>query len=119
MAHFVNRLVFCMFAEDVGLLPQQMFSRMLQEAKRSPDTFPELAGELFRAMSQGGRVGFESVHWFNGDLFNDDTALPLQRGFDETLLGACTCQQHHHEGAHEPGDHHHVSLSGDEERRTG
>ena len=77
-----------MFAEDVGLLPQQMFTRMLREAKRSPDTFPELAGELFRAMSRGGRVGFESVHWFNGDLFNDDTALPLQRSEIETALAA-------------------------------
>ena len=88
VAHFVNRLVFCMFVEDVGLLPQQMFSRMLREAKRNPETFPELAGELFRAMSKGGRVGFESVHRFNGDLFNDDTALPLQRDEIETALAA-------------------------------
>ena len=90
VAHFVNRLVFCMFAEDVGLLPQQMFSRMLKEAKRSPRTFPELARELFRAMSKGGRVGFESVHWFNGDLFNDDTALPLERKEIETALAAAS-----------------------------
>ena len=90
VAHFVNRLVFCMFAEDVGLLPQQMFSRMLKEAKRSPRTFPELARELFRAMSKGGRVGFESVHWFNGDLFNDDVALPLERKEIETALAAAS-----------------------------
>ena len=90
VAHFVNRLVFCMFAEDVGLLPQQMFSRMLQEAKRNPRTFPELARELFRAMSKGGRVGFESVHWFNGDLFNDDAALPLERKEIETALAAAS-----------------------------
>ena len=88
VAHFVNRLVFCMFAEDVGLLPRHMFSRMLKEAKRSPCTFPELASDLFRAMSKGGRVGFESVHWFNGDLFNDDTALPLQRDEIGTALAA-------------------------------
>ena len=88
VAHFVNRLVFCMFVEDVGLLPRHMFSRMLKEAKRSPCTFPELASDLFRAMSKGGRVGFESVHWFNGDLFNDDTALPLQRDEIGTALAA-------------------------------
>ena len=34
VAHFVNRLVFCMFAEDVGPLPQRMFTRMLREARR-------------------------------------------------------------------------------------
>ena len=90
VAHFVNRLVFCMFAEDVGLLPQQMFSRTLKVAKRSPRTFPELAGELFRAMSKGGRFGLESVHWFNGDLFNDDTALPLERKEIETALAAAS-----------------------------
>ena len=26
VAHFINRLVFCMFAEDVGLLPDHMFT---------------------------------------------------------------------------------------------
>ena len=30
VALFVNRLVFCMFADDVGLLPEDMFSRMLR-----------------------------------------------------------------------------------------
>ena len=32
VAHFVNRLVFCMFAADVGLLPGDMFTRMLRHA---------------------------------------------------------------------------------------
>ena len=39
VAHFVNRLVFCMFAEDVGLLPNEMFTRMLEHARRRPDDF--------------------------------------------------------------------------------
>ena len=34
VAHFVNRLVFCMFADDVGLLPDHMFTRMLRPARR-------------------------------------------------------------------------------------
>ena len=29
VAHFVNRLIFCMFAEDIGLLPDDMFTNML------------------------------------------------------------------------------------------
>ena len=33
VAHFVNRLVFCMFAEDVGLLPDRIFTRMLEQAR--------------------------------------------------------------------------------------
>ena len=88
VAHFVNRLVFCMFAEDVGLLPDRMFTRMLRGAKHSPETFPALAGKLFRAMSTGGMVGFEPVAKFNGDLFNDEAALPLERSEIETARKA-------------------------------
>ncbi len=88
VAHFVNRLVFCMFAEDVDLLPGSMFTRMLEQARRQPDEFAELAGDLFSAMSTGGRIGFESVAWFNGGLFDDDAALPLDRAGIETALKA-------------------------------
>ena len=79
VAHFVNRLVFCMFAEDVGLLPDQMFRRMLEQARLRPERFAGMARSLFAAMKDGGAVGFEEVAWFNGGLFDDDTALPLDR----------------------------------------
>ena len=88
VAHFVNRLVFCMFADDVGLLPDHMFTRMLQQARRTPEQFTELAAELFRVMAAGGRVGFEAVAWFNGGLFNDGAALPLEAADIETVLAA-------------------------------
>ena len=39
-------------------------------------------------MSFGGRVGFETVAWFNGGLFDDDAALPLDRAGIETTLAA-------------------------------
>ncbi len=89
VAHFVNRLVFCMFAEDVGLLPNDMFTRMLEQARQRPDEFAALAKDLFGAMSSGGRVGFEAVDWFNGGLFEDDATLPLTRSeIDMTLKAA-------------------------------
>ena len=88
VAHFVNRLVFCMFADDVGLLPGHMFTRMLEQARRTPAHFADLAGDLFRVMSSGGRVGFETVDWFNGGLFDDDTALPLNKADIDTVLAA-------------------------------
>ena len=88
VAHFVNRLVFCMFAEDVGLLPGNMFTRMLEHARRRPEEFADLARDLFGAMSTGGRIGFEAVAWFDGGLFDDDTALPLDREGIETALKA-------------------------------
>ena len=88
VAHFVNRLVFCMFADDVGLLPGHMFTRMLRHAHPAPERFPELAGELFQVMASGGRVGFEAVAWFNDGLFDDGAALPLKRSDIETVLAA-------------------------------
>ena len=88
VAHFVNRLVFCMFAEDVGLLAGNMFTRMLEHARKRPQDFAALARDLFGAMATGGRIGFETVDWFNGGLFDDDTALPLDRTEIETTLKA-------------------------------
>ena len=88
VAHFVNRLVFCMFAEDVGLLLNSMFTRMLEHARQRPEDFAVLARDLFGAMATGGRVGFETVAWFNGGLFDDDTALPLNKAEIETTLKA-------------------------------
>lgn len=79
VAHFVNRLVFCMFAEDVGLLTNAMFEKMLSHCADRPEDFQELAKTLFSAMKAGGRVGFEKVDWFNGGLFDSDDALPLDK----------------------------------------
>ena len=88
VAHFVNRLVFCMFAEDVGLLPNKMFRRMLEGARNNPELSAGFASQLFSAMSSGGLVGYERVEWFNGGLFNDDTALPMESPDIETVLQA-------------------------------
>lgn len=88
VAHFVNRLVFCMFAEDVNLLPNKMFQRMLEHCQRTPIEFEGHARTLFGAMKSGGMVGFESVEWFNGGLFDDDNALPLEKPDLADLLEA-------------------------------
>jgi len=88
VAHFVNRLVFCMFAEDVGLLPNTMFTRMLEQAHERPGEFATMARALFGAMATGGLVGFESVAWFNGGLFDNDLALPLEQSEIKTTLAA-------------------------------
>jgi type II restriction/modification system DNA methylase subunit YeeA len=76
-AHFINRLVFCMFAEDVNLLPLKMFERLIKAARPKPETFATHAATLFAAMRTGGLVGFEQVEHFNGGLFDSDDTLPL------------------------------------------
>ncbi len=88
VAHFVNRLVFCMFAEDVNLLPDKMFERMLTHAKTTPADFEPHARTLFTAMKSGGMVGFEKVEWFNGGLFDSDDTFPLLRPDIADLLEA-------------------------------
>ncbi|MCA3439352.1 MAG: class I SAM-dependent DNA methyltransferase [Rhodobacter sp.] len=87
VAHFVNRLVFCMFAEDVQLLPKKMFERMIAASRPKPETFATHARTLFAAMrDKGGAVGFEAVEWFNGGLFDSDDALPLDwRDIDDLI----------------------------------
>ena len=77
-----------MFADDVGLLPDHMFTRMLRQARRAPARFTDLAGALFRGMASGGLVGFEAVDWFNGGLFDDGAALPLEKAHIDTVLAA-------------------------------
>lgn len=88
VAHFVQRLVFCMFAEDVNLLPNKMFQRMLEGCAAAPENFQLHARTLFGAMRSGGMVGFEKVDWFNGGLFDDDAALPLNSDDLKDLLAA-------------------------------
>ena len=88
VAHFVNRLVFCMFAEDVELLPDHLFTRMLERSRAKPETFVANAEMLFGAMATGGAVGFETVDWFNGGLFDDSRALPITGDDVDDLLRA-------------------------------
>ena len=90
VAHFVNRLVFCMFAEDVELLPNKMFERMIKAARPDPTSFAAHAKALFAAMKDGGLVGFEKVDWFNGGLFDNDDVLPLEWEDLDDLIRAAT-----------------------------
>lgn len=78
VAHFLNKLLFCMFAEDSGLLPAGLIQRLADVAKESPDTFTAALGDLFSKMShEGGMFGADRVQWFNGGLFDGGDVLPL------------------------------------------
>src|SRR5437868_9492592 len=39
VAHFINKLVFCLFAEDIDLLPDRIFAATLEEAIKRPNDF--------------------------------------------------------------------------------
>ena len=76
VARFLNRLVFCFFAEDVGLLPIRVLLRLCENFSSNPDEFDDALNELFHHMHEGGRFGSVLIPHFNGDLFKDsDTVL--------------------------------------------
>lgn len=78
-AHFLIRLLFCLFAEDVGLLPGNIFTRLLENTKDKPDQFTLGLKALFGAMAHGGMFGIDKIPHIDGGLFEDDAAIPLSR----------------------------------------
>jgi type II restriction/modification system DNA methylase subunit YeeA len=89
VAHFVNRMVFCMFAEDVDLLPNKLFTKLLERSLDDPDRFQQRATQLFEQMKGGGELAdFTKIEWFNGGLFDDGAALPLERADIKIALNA-------------------------------
>ena len=77
IAQFLIRLLFCLFAEDIGLLPEKLFPQLLEQTRRNSKDFSEVLSQLFRAMNTGGFFGRDKILHFNGGLFNDDSVLPL------------------------------------------
>ena len=77
VAHFLIRLLFCLFAEDIGLLPEKLFPRLLDQTRRNAQDFAEVLRQLFRAMKRGGYFGSDRILHFNGGLFDDDQVLEL------------------------------------------
>ena len=77
IARFLNRLVFCFFAQNTGLLPAGIFSEICQAGRDNPPLFAETLEDLFRVMARGGRFGTKAIRHFNGHLFEDATVFEL------------------------------------------
>ena len=76
VARFLNRLVFCFFAQDVGLLPNKLLSQFCENYYGDPAEFDGGLRDLFGQMNEGGRFGIDRIRQFNGDLFREpDTVL--------------------------------------------
>ena len=80
VAHFLMKLMFCLFVEDIELLPGQTFTRLVNRSLTDPESFPKRAGELFQKMREGGDYGNEVIPWFNGGLFDDAPPMQLKHG---------------------------------------
>ena len=79
-ARFLDRMVFCLFAEDVGLLPSRVFAKILTQTASEPARFALYTSELFRVMATGGEFLLEKIPHFNGGLFADPVVLELTAG---------------------------------------
>ncbi|MBC8876522.1 MAG: class I SAM-dependent DNA methyltransferase [Planctomycetes bacterium] len=77
-AHFLMKLMFCMFAEDIRLLPEKLFSRILNGSKNDPARLAARLGSLFEAMCSGGDFGADEILHFNGGLFADADVIELR-----------------------------------------
>jgi len=86
VAEFLTRCLFCMFAEDVGLLPTDGFLHLLESLRDHPEGFVPKVRQLFAEMQTGTDYSVilnQKLLRFNGGLFEDASVLPL----DTTQLG--------------------------------
>ena len=89
VAHFLIRLLFCLFAEDIGILPPDLFSRLVTRTGQNATTFMAQVRQLFAAMATGGFFGVETIKHVDGGLFNDDSVLLLDADSLRILAEVC------------------------------
>lgn len=90
VAGFLMRVMFTMFAEDVGLIPERSFTELLESLRDAPQSFVPMIEGLFREMNGGGFsvVLRTDILRFNGGLFAEARALPLDRDQIDLLIEA-------------------------------
>ena len=89
VANFLMRCIFTMFAEDVKLLPGEVFTKALKERWLvEPKTFKTQIERLWKVMNTGGEFNFDEIPQFNGSFFADATAFDLPKEQLEVLYEA-------------------------------
>ena len=82
VAQFLMRCLFTMFAEDVALIPKDSFSGLLASYTGTAELralLPDALQSLWHTMDKGGFAPDlkAKLRRFNGQLFHDASALPL------------------------------------------
>ena len=79
VAHFLNKLLFVLFAEDASLLPTGIVGDLGKNLRTHPALYATQLSDLFRLMSNqpGGVFCAAPIQWFNGGLFDGDDVIPL------------------------------------------
>ena len=88
LARYLIQIIFCLYAEDAGLLPNALFTETLREHSKDPATFEKVVRNLFAQMANGGLFGAARVPHFNGDLFKAVDTVELSPEALGTLLEA-------------------------------
>ncbi|MCP2730499.1 class I SAM-dependent DNA methyltransferase [Limnofasciculus baicalensis] len=90
VAQFLMRCIFTMFAEDVGLLKEHLFTQALETRWiNNPKMFKPEVEALWQAMNEGTNFGFYGqLLRFNGGLFAESQAFALTKTQLEVLLQA-------------------------------
>lgn len=78
VAHFINQLVFCFFANSVKLLPDGLLLKLIQTSLRRPAKAKDYFDKLFAEMEHGGEFDLTEIKHFNGGLFDGRRALALE-----------------------------------------
>lgn len=92
VAKFLMRCIFTMFAEDVGLLPDKLFSELLKDRwLANPPSFVSGIRSLWKAMNEGSDYVVGKLLQFNGGLFKEPDALTLTAEHLALLLEAANC----------------------------
>ena len=87
---FLMRMIFTMFAEDVGLINNAAFRTRLKTLKGRVDGFVPVVADIWAAMATGGESVALSARMkhFNGGLFKDVEVLPVTGEQLELLIDA-------------------------------
>ena len=87
IAHFLLRLLFCLFADNISLLPDHLFRRLIDSDDRfTPRIFLRKLRNLFKAMAEPeGIFGEHTIKYFNGGLFDNASVIDLDKA-DLALL---------------------------------
>lgn len=89
IAHFLIRIVFCLFADSIGLIPNNVFRKLVEASHRSRAMFNKQLPQLFDAMSHDGSYfGADVIPWFNGGLFKGAEAIELNTADCDVLRKA-------------------------------
>jgi hypothetical protein len=96
--HYALQCIVSLFAEDVGLLPDKIFSRIIEECIQKKASPYDLIGGLFNEMNKPGITPagyYKGVDYFNGGLFKEIKAIELTSYEIDMLEGSANKNWRH------------------------